>query len=283
MQERGMVIEDEKKAKEELLDIGYYRLGYYWFPFEETYPCLDNRTHKFRVGTNFNDAVKLYYFDFDLRNLLLKYISRIEIKFKTMLTYIVSNEYQDSPTWFVDPSVVVSNFIESFDDNIYTKKLKSKSPIARHHKKYPEDKYAPVWKVIEYMSLGATITLYRALRSPEMQKQVANEMGLKYSNVFMNYITVVRDLRNCSAHGNAIFDYRPSNSIRRGPAIIPSSDGKQNLFGALQVISYLLGSVSKKRQGDLRKEVLGLINKYGTTTEVRRILDEESGLGHWKA
>lgn len=278
-----MVIEDEKKAKEELLDIGYYRLGYCWFPFEETYPCLENRTHKFRVGTNFNDAVKLYYFDFDLRNLLIKYISRIEIKFKTTLTYIVSNEYPNSPTWFVDPSVVEQSFIKSFDETIYTTKLRRKSPIARHHKKYPNDKYAPVWKVIEYMTLGATITLYRALRSPEMQKQVANEMGLKYSKVFKNYIDLVKDLRNCCAHGNVIFDFRPSDSIRSGPAISHFPDGWQNLYGALRVILYLLGSVSKKRQGDLRKEVLDLMNKYGTTTEVRRVLDEESGLKHWKA
>ena len=36
--ERGMVIEDIEKAKENLLDIGYFRLGFYWFPFEKSYP-----------------------------------------------------------------------------------------------------------------------------------------------------------------------------------------------------------------------------------------------------
>ena len=35
---RGMVIDDVEKAKENLLDIGYFRLGFYWFPFEKTYP-----------------------------------------------------------------------------------------------------------------------------------------------------------------------------------------------------------------------------------------------------
>ena len=35
---RGMIIdtEQESKAKEALLDISYYRLGCYWFPFENT-------------------------------------------------------------------------------------------------------------------------------------------------------------------------------------------------------------------------------------------------------
>ncbi|WP_420537230.1 hypothetical protein [Hoylesella shahii] len=47
LRERYMDISDEKKAKENLLDIGYYRLGFYWFPFEKSYPRKSNRTHKF--------------------------------------------------------------------------------------------------------------------------------------------------------------------------------------------------------------------------------------------
>ena len=43
LRSRGMSIADETKAKEVLLDIGYYRLGFYWFPFEKTYPSKRNR------------------------------------------------------------------------------------------------------------------------------------------------------------------------------------------------------------------------------------------------
>ncbi len=38
LKDRGMNIEDEVKARENLMDIGYFRLGFYWFPFEKTYP-----------------------------------------------------------------------------------------------------------------------------------------------------------------------------------------------------------------------------------------------------
>lgn len=34
LKSRGMFIADVNKAKEILLDIGYYRLGFYMFPFE---------------------------------------------------------------------------------------------------------------------------------------------------------------------------------------------------------------------------------------------------------
>lgn len=35
LESRGMKIDDKDKAQENLLDIGYYRLGFYWFPFEK--------------------------------------------------------------------------------------------------------------------------------------------------------------------------------------------------------------------------------------------------------
>ena len=33
LRQRGMIIDNEDKAKEVLSDVGYYRLGFYWFPF----------------------------------------------------------------------------------------------------------------------------------------------------------------------------------------------------------------------------------------------------------
>ena len=52
LRSRGMVINNEEKAKEVLFDVGYFRLGFYWFPFELTYPQKDNRNHQFKKGSN---------------------------------------------------------------------------------------------------------------------------------------------------------------------------------------------------------------------------------------
>ena len=53
LKNRGIIIVDENKAEEILLDIGYYRLGFYSFPFEENYPYKKKRTHKYTDNTNF--------------------------------------------------------------------------------------------------------------------------------------------------------------------------------------------------------------------------------------
>ncbi len=276
-----MVIGDEAKAKEILLDIGYYRLGYYWFPFEKSYPRYEERTHVFSADTRIDDAVKLYYFDFNLRSLLLKYISRIEIKFKTLLTYYVSNAYPDSSTWFVDTNVVNSDFAQDFDSKVYTIELKSNRPIALHHKHHPQDKYAPVWKTIEYMTLGSTIVMYKALLDLSLKTMIAQKMGVKYIEVFQNYINVVKDIRNCCAHGNVIFDFKPKSSIRKGPGCHIPYGNNQNLNGAIQVVLYLLGTISKNRQHDMEEGIIALLKQYGVSAKVRSVLQEESGFKHW--
>lgn len=80
LKDRGMVLDfEESKIKEFLLDIGYYRLGFYWNPFEK------DEDHNFIEGTKFSTVIKLYYMDVDLRNILSRYINRIEINFRTKL------------------------------------------------------------------------------------------------------------------------------------------------------------------------------------------------------
>ena len=92
---RGMIFEDEKKAKEILRDIGYYRLGFYWFYFQKS-----RKKHTFRENTQFSTIVKLYYLDSDLRFLLTKALSRIEINLRTQLVYIVSTNYRHNGRLF---------------------------------------------------------------------------------------------------------------------------------------------------------------------------------------
>ncbi len=88
LRRHGVVISDEAKAKECLADMGYYRLGFYLHPFEITYPCVTSgRSHNVYPGTRIEDAVALYYFDLDLRNILNRYLSRIEVAIRNIFIY----------------------------------------------------------------------------------------------------------------------------------------------------------------------------------------------------
>lgn len=278
LQSRGMIINDIEKAKEILLDVGYYRLGFYWFPFELDYPQKHHRTHKFKYGTNFDNAVKLYYFDFNLRNILLKPLSRIEIAFRTKVVYYVSNKYPNSPTWFVDTNVVSNLQARSFEGKVYKQILDKTPVIALHHRHHINDKFAPAWKTLEFMTFGEVVHLYKSIKDENLKLKIANIFGIKKLPTFENYLNLITDLRNTCAHGNVLYDFTPEKSIRKGPAMMKGIGENQNLNGALRVVIYMLSQVSENRSKELINEIDTLINKYGDFTKVNQILNDISGL-----
>lgn len=253
LRSRGMIIENEDKAKETLLDIGYFRLGFYWFPFEVTFPRKRQRCHQLKANTRLEDAVRLYYFDFDLRNLLLRYISRIEINFRTTLIYMVSNKYAENPFWYVDSTYVNQSFLESSpykkaitDAN---KELVVKNDLRKYH-----HKHAPAWKVLEFMPFGSVIQLYANLRDGSLRHLIAKHYGIGASSQFINYLNTTRRLRNYCAHGKVLFDLSLPEAISKGP-IGNLGNKKTMLAGAYEVLSYLLGIVSANRKNDMDMEL----------------------------
>lgn len=276
LESRRMKINDVGKAKEVLLDVGYYRLGFYWFPFERGSDRNRERCHEFLPGTTFDDAVKLYYFDNSLRSILQKYITRIEVNFRTSLVYFISNKYDEQPIWFVSPRVVERDYITSFDREVYTDKFKRNKFIASHHRKHINDRYAPAWKTLEFMTLGSNIALYKSLLDLDDKKLIANNYGVTYTNIFENYLDVVRSVRNTCAHGGLLYDINLYPLIRRGPANVVG-DERKKLCGALKVIEYLLSRVSINRAKDYRKEIEDLISKYGVSPAIKTVLRETSG------
>ena len=115
LKDRGLIIDEDRIAKDYLKNISYFRLQGYWWEFQ-----VDKENHKFKEETNFSDVINLYTFDRKLRLLLFDVIERIEIAIRTKLVYYLSIELDH--WWFEDKSIF---HIESyFDESI---KLKTSS------------------------------------------------------------------------------------------------------------------------------------------------------------
>ncbi len=257
LESRGLVISDRNKAREILQDIGYYGLGFYLFPFEKTFPNLAHRTHKYIEGALFEDAVNLYYFDFDLRLILMRYLNRIEIAFRTSIIYNLSNKYAPNPIWFVSSSVVNSSYSTDFSHKVYNADFRRNPIIHRHHRKYPCDPFAPAWKTLEFMTFGAVMKLYEQLKEQEDKIFIAQKFGIRQVVTFESYMHTIRQVRNACAHGLLLYDLHLTRRINRGPAHqTPQESG--NIIGALRVIKYILGQVSVNRAEDLSREVKNL-------------------------
>ncbi|MCQ2111558.1 MAG: Abi family protein [Bacteroidaceae bacterium] len=279
LRRNGVVINDEIKAKEYLSDIGYYRLGFYAFPFEVTYPIVNQkRLHDVRPGTTIEEIVALYYYDFDLRSILNKYLSRIEVSIRTTITYQISLKYSADPYWFVNPSVMKASFIADFDKEVYSH-VRNKPTIVRHRKKYI-DKYAPAWKTMEFMTFGNLEVLYDNLIFDVDKKLVSNQYGEPAVSAFKSYLSAVRELRNACAHGNVIYELRLTSGIVSGKACPTMSPGtNQNLVGTLQVVDYLLRKISVNRANDLQNELkAATLRLYKKVPSIKSMVENNTGI-----
>lgn len=278
LRERGMEMSNEEKAREHLLDIGYYRLVFYWFPFEETFPSKKNRTHKFKEGSQFDWAVELYYFDFDLRNLLLRYISRVEVNFRTSVIYHVSNEYKNDPVWYVNHRVVKPKFVRSkeYAAQIYRASI-NESPLIEHLSKHKGDRYAPAWKLIEYLTFGTLLSLYDNLTNESLKTKIAKLYGYKSSSVFSNHMATIKRLRNLCAHSNVMFDTALPKAISTRCAIKGINQNKTSLMGAILVLHNMLGAISSNRACEMLDK-LGEILEGIKDESVLSVIRDNSGI-----
>ena len=279
LKQRGAVVEDENKAKEYLSDIGYYRLGFYLYPFEITYPELGSRRyHTLQPNTRIEDAVALYYFDMDLRNILNRYLSRIEVAIRTTIIYELSNKYSTNPTWFVDPTIVSAQFISAFPAKAYNS-IKTKGPIKRHHQRYL-CQYAPAWKTMEYMTLGNLEILYDNLLLDSDKKLISIRFGEPATATFKSYMMAVREVRNACAHGNVLWDLTLCNGILSGiacPTFPPHT--QQTFHGALRVIDYLLRQISVNRANDMWTEIHTATKLlYSKSPSIKNLIESKTGI-----
>lgn len=252
-----MTIEDEKKAAEILGDIGFYRLGFYMFPFEKSFPRLKGRSHEFVPSTTFTDIVELYYFDFDLRQILMRALNRIEINVKSCMINHVSLLHVNSPTWFVDTNVVDADFAASFE-KIYMSILDN-PVIKRHHCKYINDKYAPAWKTMEFLTLGNLCKLYGSIKSDQTKTEIANHYNCTI-DTFNNYLKTIRVIRNKCAHGACLYNLTLAYGIKLAPAGIPNQT-RQFISGAIGVIAYLLNIISYNRADEFKQQINKLLKE----------------------
>ena len=192
LKERGMAVSDERRASEILLDLGYYRLGFYWFPMERSYPRKDRRNHLFKTGASFDKSVRLYEFDKELRNILSFYLHDIEVNLRTKVIYHVSNKFKDNPFWFADSSIVLQSFICSFARK-YNEEIKNNDVRQEIYGFYgfTDDKSFPNYiEIVRQMKNNCAhghplfdITLYKSLRAGKFKAVLSGDQGDLWSTL----------------------------------------------------------------------------------------------------
>lgn len=258
---------DEAKFKEMLLDIGYYRLGFYCYYY------FDKNTNKFSKDIKISNIINLYYLDIDLKYLLLKYINRIEINFRTKLIYYVSMKYKENSRWYVDDTIMVAESINPFKENIYNDKFKQDNlTLKKHHINHPEDEFAPCWKVFEYLTFGAIITVFANIKDQSVKQIIADKYGIKDLDKFFKLLHTVRLMRNICAHSGVLFDYSLPKSVSSIPQITFNKGDRNSLDASIKVIGFFIQTISENRYKEFQIEIKSFFDERKKDSVLKQVI-----------
>lgn len=214
LRERGLIIDDERRAEHYLSIVGYYRLSSYCYRFELP-PKNGIRTHQFKEGTSFDDIVRVYVFDQKLRSLMLEALERFEVAARCVWAHAMSELYGPHPHMnaeaFVDRDDYFKNFVNLMQE---TKRSKANSEeIAHYLENYDSPFLPPIWIITSVMSFGELFRWIKNTKSTAVKQKIAKSVGLPNVQVLEGVSRALTTVRNLCAHHGRLWDRRLSTKL----------------------------------------------------------------------
>ncbi len=247
LKEKGLIINDEEKAKEILFRENYFFINGYRHLFQR-----DNYDAKFIAGTTFEELYATFIFDRNIRNIMFKYILIIENNVKSVIGYQMSRKYGYKEKDYLNPK----NFNQ---DNIKIRQVydvlnKVKRQLRVNGKQHAATNhylnnygYIPMWVLVKVLSFGIISEVYGILKI-EDQIAIASYYNL-HASTLQVYLQILSNFRNLCAHEDILYDHRLQkvipDSIYHERLNIEKVDdeykfGKNDLFSLIIIMKEML-------------------------------------------
>lgn len=289
LKKRGLIIEDEERAKKYLLSQNYYNLinGYAkFFPRENDV---------YIAQTTFDEITNLYVFERDFKQAMLSSILEAEKHIRAIFSYRFSEMYKNEPYAYLNincydknkilmATKVISNLSQTV---ISHSNKKNKNSIAHYVKKH---KHVPIWVLVNYISFGELKRLL-SLTTKKLQNKVSKDF-LEFINQnipdttepfhpenLSSFLDNMNEFRNICAHNNRILGFRCRQNTKYWNPLHSKYNISQddNRRSAYEVFVSLQCFLSKNEyailHNTLRKRFGVLSNKLKTIS-INDVLDE---------
>lgn len=259
LQQRGMEIDNPQIASLYLLNIGYYRLSAYMYPFLRQ----PKEEHHFKYGSKFRDAFNLYRFDKKLRLFLFNEIEKIEIALRSTLANLVAEE-SGNIFWMTDETIYANGVKFRRTIELVDKELRnSKEEFILHFKEKYSDTYPPAWILVEILPLGVVTRMFENLANNTLKKKIAARFGLTVP-VFSSWITVVTLTRNACCHHARVWNKEnaitPMIPRRVNGRWITSNVSPTRIYFDICITKWFIDKISPNN--DMREHLQSLLAEF---------------------
>ncbi len=242
--ERGLLIDNKERALHLLEVLSYYRLSAYLYPL-----LTANKTeHQFKEGSKIENAFEMYYFDRELRLLLMSEIEKIEVALRAKLIYVMSHKYD--AFWYTHQGLFKDKAVHLETLGIINGDVeKSKEVFVKNYR----DKYIntalPSWMALEVVTFTCLSKIYQNIGDNAAKAEISNFFGLPYQ-LFESWLHVISYTRNSCAHyarfwnrDFSIAAVKPNKQLAY-PWISDSGVSRKRAYMYISIIKYLLDRVN---------------------------------------
>ena len=237
LSERGMIIDDPKRAEHYLDFTSYYRLSVYMLPFQDEH-------RSFKKPVSFEKILRLYSFDRRLRLLSMDALERIEVAFRTVIVNCLSEKcgafWLENPDCFHDKNKrnTQASMLEEIRKQI--EQQKTAPSLEHYYQTYSAPEIPPAWIVFEILPFGCVSRIYENLKRP-YRKAVAEKFGIEES-ILQSWFHALSVLRNSCAHHSRIWNRKYPFKIKKANAF-PELDTAERFYCFALIIDILLSKI----------------------------------------
>lgn len=274
--ERGMEVREQDVEK--INHINYYKLKEFAHPLAKT-TKIDGKINVNYSGVSFQEVLRRYYQDKNLRIFLLHAIEKIEISIKTTISHEMGLKYGafgylNFAAW-ANRKKYTRFQIEEKQHKLknsilyYVNRSRSSEFNIRENK--DKDGFPTIWLTIDVLTLGDVVVMLDMMNDSLLRKVAA-----KYNSTaeeFLSWVKCLHFARNICAHNSNLIDIKLKTKPKYRKEwiehlyFITSKDGKHKtptnrLAVVICITMYLVMHINIKYQwGNINKSIKSLCNK----------------------
>lgn len=210
LKQKGLQINDERKAKEILFRENYFFISGY------RYLLMKEKEKKFIEGASFEELYAIFRFDRMLRNIMFKNILIVENNIKSILSYTLSKKYGHKEKSYLNKENFTQDAMKNRQVNDVLNKMKRQIHVngAQHTATmHYMDRYGyiPLWILVKVLSFGIVSEFYNILKEQD-QEEIAKVYHIDSYSLSI-YLSMLANFRNLCAHEDILYDHRTQKVI----------------------------------------------------------------------